>query len=237
MKVDNLAFVLYSHSSLKWIWNVFSEEMSKYFPIQCSKYFFTNEYLLDNKDFQTVTYTDSDKYAKRLRNCLNSVKEDYVLIHHEDMIFYDDVDLEQFSYYFEILKSNPEFSYIKMFRGGVSQAYPEKFSEGIYKLQNDEIYLFAVQPAIWKKTDLMKILDQSIDNSIYEMENGSSKYMMENKYKCLFAWNELEDKKRGLYHWDNSKYPFIATALIKGHWNESEYDIEIKNIKLEYNFK
>lgn len=237
MKISNLAFILYSNSSLKWIWDVFFRELEKYFPIECSKYFFTNDSLSENKEFQSVIYKDSDKYIKRLRDCLDSVKEDYVLIHHEDMIFYDDVDLEQFAYYFEILKSNEEFSYIKMLRGGISQKYPEKYSEGVFKLQNDEIYLFTVQPAIWKKSDLIKILDESINNSIYEMENGSSKYMMENEYKCLFAWNELEDKKRGLYHWDNSKYPFIATALVKSKWNDSEYDMEIKNIKLEYDLK
>jgi hypothetical protein len=234
-KIDNLAFILYSHSSLKWIWNAFTGEAEKYFPIDCNKYFFGDIEFENNVNYKNIIYKNTDPYAKRLRDCLQEVEEDYVLIHHEDMIFYDDVDMEQFEYYYEILKANEEFSYIKLLRGGVSPTQPVlQFFNGIFNLQDDEQYRFAVQPAIWRKSHLLKILNDCINNNIYEMEEISSKYMIENKYKCLFAWNISEDKKRGMYHWDNCRYPFIATALCKGKWNDSEYDIEIENIKREY---
>lgn len=235
MKIDNLAFILYSHSSLKWIWNVFIKEVEKYFPIDCSKYFFGDiEQNIDSK-YQSILYDNSKSYGERLLTCLSQVKEDYILIHHEDMIFYDDVDLDYFQYYFEVLKNNPEFSYIKLLTGGVSGKFPEKFAEGIYKLQDDEVYKFAVQPAIWKKKDLIEILENCLQNNIYQMEDNASKFMTEKGYKCLFAWNYGDDKKRGMYHWDNLKYPFMSTALVKGNWNSLEYDIEIENLKLEYN--
>lgn len=234
MKIDNLAFILYSHSSLKWIWNAFLGETEKYFPIDCSKYFFCDTQLQNDLNYKTVIYQNTDPYAKRLKDCLQEVKEDYVLIHHEDMIFYDDVDVEQFKYYFEILKSNEEFSYLKLVRGGTSLQPENKIFEGVYGLQDDEKYRFAVQPCIWKKTDILNVLNACINNNIYQMEESSSQYMFENKYKCLFAWNPLEDKKKGLYHWDNCKYPFTNSALFKGKWNDSEYDIEIENIKREY---
>lgn len=234
MKIDNLAFILYSHSSLKWIWNAFTGETEKYFPIDCSKYFFCDTQLQNDLNYKNIIYKNADPYAKRLRDCLQEVKEDYVLIHHEDMIFYDDVDAEQFRYYFEILKCNEQFSCLKLVKSGISFSYPQQFTNNIYYLQDDEKYLFVVQPCIWKKCDLIKILNECSDYSIYQLEEETNKYIKENNYKFIFAWNALEDKKKGLYHWDNSSYPFINSALFKGKWNDSEYDIEIENIKREY---
>lgn len=238
MKFGNLAFILYSHSSLKWIWPAFVGEMNKYFAIDCARYSFLDQQheqqLVCDERFWPVEYSESQCYATRLLSCLQEVDQEFVIIHHEDMIFYEQVDLEQFEYYLKIMESNEQFAYIKLIRGGVSRTSPQQFFEGVYLLQDDEEYRYAVQPAIWRKSFLIKILQNCINCSIYEMEEKASKYMIESKIQVLFAFNH-EDPKRGLYHWDNIKYPVISTALSKGKWQDSEYDIEIENIKREYN--
>lgn len=232
---NELAFILYSHSSLEWILPTFIGQQQECFPIECNKYLFYNKdfYIAD---YDCKVYSDSDKYSKRLLTCLEQIKEDFVLIHHEDMIFFDDVDMDQFSYYLEIMKTS-DISYIKLLKGGLSAQPAQVYMEGVQKLQDDEPYRYAVQPAIWRKSELLKILQHFDNCSIYDLEvGGVAQFMFEKGYKCLFAFNE-GDKKRGMYHWDNSKYPFIATALNKGEWNMVEYDIEIENLKSEYNLK
>lgn len=230
--MNNLAFVLYSHSSLEWILPAFVGQQQECFPILCPKYLFYDKYL-DIAEYDCKVYSDADKYSKRLADCLSQVKEDFVLIHHEDMIFHDDVDMDYFNYYLEVMKMN-NVSYIKLLKGGLSQQSLDMYMEGIYRLPADEPYRFVVQPAIWRKEHLLKILNHYNNCSIYELEEGGvAQFMLENKFECLFAYNE-GDRKRGMYHWDNSKYPFIATALNKGEWNLIEYDIEIENIRLEY---
>lgn len=229
---NDLAFILYSHSSLEWILPAFTGQAFEHFPINCPKYLFYDKYL-DIAEYDCKQYSNEDKYSKRLLTCLENIQEPFVLIHHEDMIFYDDVDMDQFSYYLEIMKTS-DFSYIKLLKGGLSQQQPPQYMEGVFKLQDDEPYRYAVQPAIWRKSDLIKILKHFDNCSIYELEEGGvSKYMFENNFKCLFAYNQ-GDSKRGMYHWDNSKYPFIATALNKGQWNSVEYEIEIENLRSEY---
>lgn len=229
---NELAFILYSHSSLEWILEAFKEQQLQHFPIVCGKYIFFDK-VVDLAGYECLVYSEEDKYSKRLLSCLEAIEQDFVLIHHEDMIFMDDVDMTQFSYYLEVMKTN-DCSYIKLLKGGLSQQPPQLFMEGIYKLQDDEPYKYAVQPAIWRKSHLIDVLKQFPNHSIYELEEGGvSRYIFEKGYKCLFAFNE-GDKKRGMYHWDNSKYPFIATALCKGEWNLVEYDIEIENIRSEY---
>jgi hypothetical protein len=41
--------------------------------------------------------------------------------------------------------------------------------------------------------------------------------------------------KRGLQHYDSTVYPCIATAVVKGVWNISEYPEEMKSIINEFN--
>lgn len=230
--MNNLAFVLYSHSSLEWILSAFVGQQQECFPVTCPKYLFYNKYL-DIAEYDCKVYSDSDKYSKRLADCLAKVEEEFVLIHHEDMLFFDDVDIDFFNYYLEVMKTS-NASYIKLLRGGLSQQPPEKYMEGIYKVPADEPYKFVIQPAIWRKEHLLKILNYYDNLSIYELEEGGvAQFIVANNFECLFAYNE-GDKKRGMYHWDNSKYPFIATALNKGEWNLVEYDIEIENIRSEY---
>ena len=43
------------------------------------------------------------------------------------------------------------------------------------------------------------------------------------------------EPKRGLYHHDSSIFPFIASALVRGKWNLSEYSNELIPLVLEYN--
>lgn len=232
---DNLAFVLYSHSSLEWILQTFVGQQQECFPINCPKYLFYDKYL-DLPEYKYLQYSNEDKYSKRLLTCLDQIDEEFVLIHHEDMIFFDDVDMDHFSYYLEVMRTS-DVSYIKLLKGGLSQKPAQSYMEGIYVLQDDEPYKYAVQPAIWRKSDLLNILKHFDNCSIYDLEvGGVAKYMFEKGYKCLFTYNE-GDRKRGMYHWDNSKYPFIATALNKGEWNMVEYDIEIENLKSEYDLK
>lgn len=239
--MENLAFVFYSHDSLKWIWPAFVGELNKYFPVECKKYFIVNQSDDLNNDFdfpefEIIEYSDDQPYAFRLLESLSQIKEEFILIHHEDMIFYDDVDMDQFEYYLDILKENKQFAYIKLLRGGLSAMPPQEFASGIYYVQDDEAYRYAVQPAIWRKSDLERVLTFCITNNIYQLEEAASQYMAQSKMQSLFAYNQ-DDPKRGMYHWDNTKYPYIATALVKGRWNDSEYDIEIENLKREYDLK
>ena len=36
-------------------------------------------------------------------------------------------------------------------------------------------------------------------------------------------------------HWDSKVYPYVATAIVKGKWNYSEYESELSSLHKEYN--
>lgn len=47
----------------------------------------------------------------------------------------------------------------------------------------------------------------------------------------------MAKKKRGMSHYDSSIWPYIATAIVKGRWNFSEYPNELKYLFDEYSIK
>ena len=57
-------------------------------------------------------------------------------------------------------------------------------------------------------------------------------FMVQNNIKGLYYYNN--EPKRGSNHYDSELYPYIATALVKGKWNLSEYQKELGDLLEEY---
>ena len=55
------------------------------------------------------------------------------------------------------------------------------------------------------------------------------------KLKISSAYSHKGSSQRGLHHFDNEVYPFIATAINKGRWNTSEYNDELSILFKMYN--
>jgi len=69
--------------------------------------------------------------------------------------------------------------------------------------------------------------------NIWEFETHGQEYCRANRYNCLYT-NHVDDKKRGMLHWDSVTYPYIATAIYKGKWVTSQYPDELKVLFSEY---
>ena len=44
-----------------------------------------------------------------------------------------------------------------------------------------------------------------------------------------------DETKRGMHHYDSSIVPYIASAIVKGKWNISEYPTELPPLLQKYN--
>jgi hypothetical protein len=86
-------------------------------------------------------------------------------------------------------------------------------------------WIFSIQPSFWRRETLIQVLEASIDCNIWDLERQSQKVVKEMGLKAGYSY--ASGKRRGLYHFDNSVYPYIATAIGKGKWNFSEYKAEL----------
>jgi hypothetical protein len=64
------------------------------------------------------------------------------------------------------------------------------------------------------------------------MEAKANKFLIDNTYKMLYS--HQQEPRRGMFHYDSSVYPYVATAICKGKWNLSEYK-ELEQLLKDYN--
>ena len=72
----------------------------------------------------------------------------------------------------------------------------------------------------------MKILRANLDINIWDLEVKSQKVVK--KIQLAAAFSYRAGRRRGLHHFDNDVYPYIATAIGKGRWNLGEYGDELR---------
>ena len=79
----------------------------------------------------------------------------------------------------------------------------------------------------------MDILTYNLDCNIWDLERRSQKVVKEMKLRAAYSHTNGASR-RGIFHYDNPVYPYIATAVGKGLWNLSEYEAELSKVFVEY---
>lgn len=219
----NLPIVVYTHTDYKDVWPAVFGRIKKHIQNP-------NVYVLCNKkdddvplDFKTITYTDGTLYTSRLKECLNKIDENVILFIHEDMILYDEPKHDYIEKYYNYVKDgivdSIKLIYVKE-NDTVSNFDKTLISNGYSKL--------SIQPTIISTRKFIEILNSNKDLNIWDFEINVKKG---NDYMCKIG----DEKQRGMFHYDSYVFPYIATAIVKGKWNYSEYKNELDIIFNEYN--
>ncbi len=219
----NLQNIVYSNSEYFDVLDIFFDEQKK-FGIDKNNYILFSD--CESNGIKTILYNNNKPYAERLLKCLEKIEEEIILYQHEDMFLYDNPDFSKINEYIKFLKSSP-YSFIRLSRTGNCNLKKIKEINSLYEISSDSIDFFAVQPSIWKTKDLIKFLSFGLSMSIWDLEINSSFLCSKNNISGLLHFNN--EKKRG-GHYDSSVWPYIATAIIKGKWNQIEYAEEMNKI-------
>lgn len=234
MKLKDVAFVVFSHSSCEDIWEAYFGELDKYLPdVFGGKYFFVDE--CDEKllaevpeDFKVVFYNDDEPYSNRMLECLKWVDEKVCILNHEDMILYDHPDVLALEAYLDVLEHD-QIDSIKLLKGGDIQDNPYEGSSTLFWAES---WFFAVQPSFWRVDKLKEIFSHFAETNIWDLEKKVQGYCKDSGFRVLYSYRG--EPQRGKMHWDSSVFPYIATAICKGKWNTAEYPQELQEIFFEY---
>ena len=167
------------------------------------------------KDHVVFLYDENTPYTKRVVDALSQIEEDIILYLHEDMFLYDTPQYEKIEKCIKEIK-NSDIDMIKLIK------------------TNHSGYGFAVQPSLWKRESFLRLLDGVFLN-IWELE-----VQIQDKFNREFNGFEYSDGSetlRGLGHFDSTIFPYTATAIISGMWNDWEYENEINTLIKKYNIK
>ena len=230
--MKNYCIIMYSHSSYSDAWEMFCGQIEKYLPKEIKRYAFVDESNNLPENWEIVTYDESLSYNKRMASCLNAINEEYVIIHHEDMPLYDKPDLDFIEDKIEMMPLY-NIDYIKLIKGGNVGIPETQFSDKLYELPRNGDCYFSVQPSLCKRESLQKLYENCDVENIHEFEPKAHLMSILLNYKNLYYYDN--EPQRGLCHWDSKVYPYVATAIVKGKWNYSEYESELSILHKEYN--
>lgn len=227
------AVVMYTHTDYSDAWPLFFGQFKKHFPfLGMPQYIFVNgewdgDYTSIPLEWTIVTYNDDDNYAARFAHCLESVKEEFVIWHHEDMPLYREPKMEELAKLPDFVDEH-NLPFVKFLKA-IEQT--QQLTKTYEKILPQSQWYFSIQPGFWRTSVLLDVYQNGGGETVWEFETNAQRHCLaEDIFGAI--WYEGESM-RGLHHFDSNLYPYIATAIVKGKWNLKEYP-ELQPLLLEY---
>jgi len=233
----DICIVVNTTSKNKDLWKMFYKQFQKHFTQRILVYTFTD---MPSTEFigETLLYDKNLKFRSQFLSCIRKISEDYCIFISEDYILYEDADIEGIEFLQDVLEEDKGLSFIKLLKGADFKEPQYKNSDNLFELSISNPYFFSQSATLWRTRDLKKIFEKGPDlhiggqGSHDHFELGAQETCRNLNLKGLYYYNN--EPKRGIYHYDCSIFPHIATALVKGKWNLSEYYKELMPLLIEH---
>ena len=222
---ENIALVIDTNSNYSDVWAPCFGRLEKY-AAGIKKYAFTDSASGLPEDVTPVLYDNSESYRNQFLSCLKQTKENYTS---EDYILYDYVQQAVIEEVASTLDET-EYSFCKFIKGPEATQH---FRDNLYIIDSNDSNFFAQQAALWNTRAFEKIFETAPStNTRMQHEPGGSAICRQLGLKGFQYFSNT--RRRGLMHYDSEIYPYVATAVVKGLWNLSEYPSEMAAVVKEF---
>jgi hypothetical protein len=234
--MNDVCLVINTFSKYSDAWPMFFDSLDKHLP-QLKRYVFVDEGEPDENS-TTIHYDKTKMFRTQFLECIKKVPEAYCIFISEDYILYDDVRADLLEKYKNVLEEDEKLTFIRFAKGIDFREPRYKGYDDLYVLNNLYPYFYSQTAALWRTRDLEKIFLHSEESHIANEDHENSfewratKVCQSLDINGLFCYNG--EPKRGMYHHDSIVFPYIATALVKGKWNLSEYEEELLPLLKKY---
>jgi len=177
-----------------------------------------------NFNINWILYEDSLAYTDRLGQILDSIEEEFVFFTHEDMPLLTSPKTDYLFEAHEQLANNSALSCARFIR--VSPLHwplvLERFGlRAFAKNPKFSKWQVTVQPTLWKTRHFLELVKSIPNLSVWDFELQASKGLSRHGRRALQP--RFSGERRGKHHRDSIVFPYVATAIVKGHWNTAEY--------------
>jgi len=228
---NSIALVVDTNSNYSDVWAPCFGRLEKY-ASGVKKYAFTdsaNGRTSIPEDVTPVTYDNSESYRNQFLSCLNQIEEEYIIYTSEDYILYDYAQLDAIEEVAGML-SETGYSFCKFIKGPENTQH---YKDNLYIIDPNDANFFAQQAALWNTRDFEKIFETAPStNTRMQHEPGGSAICRELGLQGFQYFSNTP--RRGMMHYDSEIYPYIATAVVKGLWNLTEYPAEMAEVIKEF---
>ncbi len=230
---NRICHLTFSHADCSDVWKLYFPQMSTHFSVGMDHFIAVNQIHPElPESVKPLIYDARETYPQRLLACLGALEGyEFVFFDHEDMFLYSAPDYQKLARYYDFMRSG-RFDHIRLIKGGECQYEPVPACPTLYSLSLKSKWTFSIQPSFWRRKVLMDVLKANLNVNIWELEVFSQKIVKKMELKAAFSYRS--GKRRGLHHFDNDIYPYVATAIGKGKWNLGEYGVELEPLLERY---
>ena len=228
MKQD-IALIIDTNSNYSDIWLPCFKRLDKY-ANGVKKYAFTDTKQDIPEDIVPIIYDNDESYRNQFLSCIKQIKEKYIIYTSEDYILHNFVQFDEINKIVEIL-DNTDYSFCKFIKGPETTTH---YKDNLYIIDPQDSNFFAQQASIWKTRHFESIFETApSENTRMQHEPGGSDICRQLGLTGLQHYSNTP--KRGIHHHDSEIFPCIATAVVKGLWNITEYPKEMTEVAKEFN--
>jgi len=240
--MNKIAIVVNTVSKNSDLWEMFFKQLQLYSPSDIPIHVFVDptddEFPIDGLHIHH--YDPKKLYKEQFVSCISEVEEEFCIYISEDYILYDEPMWDKVFEYRDFLQDNPHLSFIRFNKGGVVEIELPKYKGklDLFQMSNVFPYFYTNQAAVWRTRDLDRIHvagpNMHIAGTDFSQmfEPHATKTCQELNIQGLHCYHG--EPKRGRHHYDTNVFPHVATALVKGKWNMSEYPNELGPLIEEY---
>jgi hypothetical protein len=246
--INDVALITYTNEKCHDILRIHAGQIEK-FANKFNSYVFSNKLpesnILNQEKHKVFIYDNSDPYYKHWVNCLENIKEKYIIYLQEDFLLYDNVDYDRILECKKFLEET-DFSFTRFgkfeLRLGIHRSefkiknYPDiKLGNDIYDAycHDKDCYAFMMQASIWKKQDFLDLYNKVKADIWHESPVWNAGMRAINMKGSFHHVNSLP--QLGKWHWESKVWPHICTAVGYGKWSITHHDHRLTDILRQYN--
>jgi hypothetical protein len=220
--------IAYTNSKTSDVWQMFNAQNRKFCSLPL--YLISDAKPLYGDYDNIFLYKNEQPYWKVWTKVLEHLKPEYFIYLQEDFVLFDKVDEDKLKEYKEFLDYNKEYSFVRLIKSG--NLGDNQVGNNLFEIESGNENIFSMQPTIWRTSDFLKLYNEVQEPQWLEPESYRMACI---KLGLKGVYHYDNEKKRGSAHYDSNVYPYIATALVKGKWNTSEYKEELEPLLTEFN--
>lgn len=186
---ENLSVIVGSCDLYCPLWKNFDTMFRRYWELQTVNYFSTETKKIDSSNFISVL-TNSNVWSDRILEAVQKVKTKYVFFILEDYYLTEKITEEIIQLHIHAMD---KFNLDKVMLAPMSSYYKcfkDDFTN-YYKFEQESPYLTSVQPSIWNRLFLKRILQQR-KYSPWEFEIEGTKYVSQYEHNiCITLQKDI----------------------------------------------
>lgn len=222
------SLALYTHTDYFDVTEVFFQTYQRFYADHAQrKYLLVNDPSRTPAGYVPAGYDDRQPYTGRLLEALRKIDDEFVLFLHEDMFLYAPAEVAELARVERCMK-DLSLDYVKLIKTGLDPLVPTKL-RNLYFFPPTSTCAFAIQPTLWRVTKFIEFIERNAHHkTIWELE-AKAQDSFKSLVRAMYYFRE-GSPKRGMFHWDSTIFPYVATAIVKGKWNLKEYPKELTEL-------